>query len=168
MTCLSLLEKDLSRDQEPWNTYAGEAYVAEPGARRTPLDGGMEKIYLHRLYHALGKIYTENKKIFYFFCFFSDTHSQVAYGCPLTQPLMRGKPMRFWDFRRSGAYSGPRGYHLTAYRRASKIRTSSEDMNTCSYVHKNTCSDLRKYYPVSSIYEHQFYLAHPWPQTSTS
>lgn len=82
MTCLALLEKDLSRDQEPWNTYAGEAYVAKPDARRTPLDGGMEKmetcgllgrfasIYLHRLYHTLGKIYTENKKIFIFFVFF--------------------------------------------------------------------------------------------------
>lgn len=70
MTCLSLLEKDLSRDQEPWNTYADGAYKVTSGARRAPLDGGMEKIYLHRLYHALGKIYTENKKFFIFFVFF--------------------------------------------------------------------------------------------------
>lgn len=52
--------------------------------------------------------------------------------------------MRFWDFRRSETYSGPRGYHLTAYTRPSKIRTTSEDMNICSHIHKNTCSDLRK------------------------
>lgn len=115
MTCLALLEKDLSRDQEPWNTYAGEAYVAKPGARRTPLDGGMEK-YTYIDYTTLLERYTQKiKKIFYFFCFFSDTYSQVAYSYPPTQSPMRGEPMRFWDFRRSETYSGPRGYHLTAY-----------------------------------------------------
>lgn len=160
MTCLSLLEKGLSRDQEPWNTYADGAYRATSGARRTPLDGGMEKIYLSRLYHTLGKIYTENKKIFYFFCFFSDTYSQVAYGCSLTQSPMREKPMRFWDFRRSETYTGLGVTNLTPIAGASKIRTPSEDMNTCSHVHKNTCSDLHKRYPASSIYEHQFCFFH--------
>ena len=75
--------------------------------------------------------------------------------------------MRFWDFRRSEAYSGPRGYHLTAYTRPSKIRTTSEDMNICSHNHKNICSNLRKCYPANSILEYQFDLAHLWPQTST-
>ena len=75
--------------------------------------------------------------------------------------------MRFWDFRRSEAYRGPRGYHLTAYTRPSKIRTTSEDMNICSHIHKNICSDLRKCYPASSISEHQFDLARLWPQAST-
>ena len=67
--------------------------------------------------------------------------------------------MRFWDFRRSETYRGPKGYHLTVYTRQSKIRTTSEDMNICSHIHKNICSDLRKCYPASSIFEHQFDLA---------
>ena len=108
MTCLSLLEKGLSRDQEPWNTYAGEAYMAVPGARRTPLDGGMEK-YIYIDYTTLLERYTQKIKIFLFFLFFSDTHSQVAYDCSLTQSFVREEPMRFWDFRRSEAY-GPKGY----------------------------------------------------------
>ena len=84
MTCLSLLEKDLSRDQEPWNTYADGAYKVTSGARRAPLDGGMEK-YTYLDYTTLLERYTQKiKKIFYFFCFFSDTHSQVAYICSLT------------------------------------------------------------------------------------
>ena len=70
MTCLSLLEKDLSRDQEPWNTYADEAYVAKPGARRAPLDGGMEK-YTYIDYTTLLERYTQKiKKFFIFFIFF--------------------------------------------------------------------------------------------------
>lgn len=70
MTCLSLLEKDLSRDQEPWNTYADEAYVAKPGARRAPLDGGMEK-YIYLNYTTLLERYTQKiKKFFIFFIFF--------------------------------------------------------------------------------------------------
>lgn len=124
MTCLSLLEKGLSRDQEPWNTYAGEAYIAEPGARRTPLDGGMEK-YIYIDYTTLLERYTQKIKNFFIFLLFSDTHSQVAYDCSLTQSFVREEPMRFWDFRRSEAYDGPRGYHLTAYADPSKIRTLS-------------------------------------------
>ena len=139
MTCLSLLEKGLSRDQEPWNTYADGAYKATSGARRAPLDGGMEK-YTYLDYTTLLERYTQKIKKFLFFLFFSDTHSQVAYSCSLTQSFLRGEPMRFWDFRRSETYSGPRGYHLTAYTRQSKIRTPSEDMNTCSHIHKNTSS----------------------------
>ena len=144
MTCLALLEKDLSRDQEPWNTYADGAYKVTSGARRAPLDGGMEK-YTYIDYTTLLERYTQKiKKFFIFFCFFSDTHSKVAYSCSLTQSLMREEPMRFWDFRRSETYSGPRGYHLTAYARPSKIRTTSENMNICSHIHKNICSDLHK------------------------
>lgn len=70
MTCLSLLEKCLSRDQEPWNTYADGAYKVTSGARRAPLDGGMEK-YTYIDYTTLLERYTQKiKKIFYFFYFF--------------------------------------------------------------------------------------------------
>lgn len=70
MTCLSLLEKDLSRDQEPWNTYADGAYKATSGARRAPLDGGMEK-YTYIDYTTLLERYTQKiKKFFIFFIFF--------------------------------------------------------------------------------------------------
>lgn len=87
--------------------------------------------YLFRLYHALGKIYTENKKIFYFFCFFSDTHSQIVYGCSLTRFSMRGEPMlRFHHL----AYS-PNIHQNFAYTDAiEKTRTPSEGMNICSHV----------------------------------
>lgn len=87
MTCLALLEKDLSRDQEPWNTYAGEAYVAKPGARRTPLDGGMEK-YTYIDYTTLLERYTRKiKKFFIFFVFFLTLTAKSPIAIPRLSPL---------------------------------------------------------------------------------
>ena len=87
MICLALLEKDLSRDQEPWNTYAGEAYVAKPDARRTPLDGGMEK-YTYIDYTTLLERYTRKiKKFFIFFVFFLTLTAKSPIAYPRLSPL---------------------------------------------------------------------------------
>jgi hypothetical protein len=80
------LEKDLLRDQEPWNTYAGEAYVAKPGARRTPLDGGMEK-YTYIDYTTLLERYTRKiKKFFIFFVFFLTLTAKSPIATPDSVP----------------------------------------------------------------------------------